>query len=507
MANEPDDWYYPRPEIAQGYLRAFNPGPAEALTLFAERRSGKTTFLRHDLSPEAIKAGLQPVLIDLWATRSDPGKSLADGLETAARQLANPEHKGRFAKLLNTDVTNIGAAGFSIGLGSEKVVPPLQDNIGRIGFWTDQMVAASKRPILLMVDEVQAIAKAPNSIDVSSALRSALQKHGRKTIQPIFTGSSRDELDRIFAQSNAAFFRYGSQPDFPMPDAKFVDFMAEKFKAAVPGSNLDRGELLTAFEKFDHRPGPFRDMMTSLVNREPRDIKKEMQVQLGELYVYALAAANIDKLTPLDHAILEQLAVGGSPYTAAGGEYLSQRAGQGQTINNRYIRDSLDKMRELQLVRKEDRGSYLIEDRDVGKLIAEQIEAMPVHLRPRALPTSRALPQLPAPASEQSSVLPLHDREIARAEATNHARPNDQVFVSKASSLTSGEVIGYTDNFLLQRSGNNTLVAHPRISFEKLPAIGDKVTIRQHASRENAAELKAQVVPMKEKTKGKGIER
>src|ERR1700730_7277822 len=68
----PDPWHYPRSELARTFLRRFDPGPAEALTLFAQRRSGKTAFLKNDLATIGIEAKLQPVYIDLWAHLDDP---------------------------------------------------------------------------------------------------------------------------------------------------------------------------------------------------------------------------------------------------------------------------------------------------------------------------------------------------------------------------------------------------------------------------------------------------
>lgn len=86
-------WHYHRPELAERYLRRFDPGPAEALTLFAERRSGKTAFLQNHLGVVALDQKLQPVYIDLMSNRADPGRAIADGLEAAARRVKDPRYK------------------------------------------------------------------------------------------------------------------------------------------------------------------------------------------------------------------------------------------------------------------------------------------------------------------------------------------------------------------------------------------------------------------------------
>ncbi len=93
MALNRDPWHYPRPELANTFLRRFDPGPAEALTLFAQRRSGKTAFLKNDLAAAALATKLQPVYIDLWAHMDDPSLAIADGFEAAARTLQDPKYK------------------------------------------------------------------------------------------------------------------------------------------------------------------------------------------------------------------------------------------------------------------------------------------------------------------------------------------------------------------------------------------------------------------------------
>jgi len=52
-----DPWHFPRPDLAQSYLRSFDLGLTSARRLFARRRMGKSEFLKHDLLPAAMHDG------------------------------------------------------------------------------------------------------------------------------------------------------------------------------------------------------------------------------------------------------------------------------------------------------------------------------------------------------------------------------------------------------------------------------------------------------------------
>jgi hypothetical protein len=48
-----DPWHYPRPKLAEKYLKVFDIGLIAAQGLFAKRRMGKSEFLEKDLLPAA----------------------------------------------------------------------------------------------------------------------------------------------------------------------------------------------------------------------------------------------------------------------------------------------------------------------------------------------------------------------------------------------------------------------------------------------------------------------
>lgn len=404
MTIHQDAWHYPRRELAEDFLRRFDPGPAEALTLFAERRSGKTAFLKNDLSIEAIAQELQPVYIDLWANRGEPGRAIADGLEAAARTLKDPKYKyGSILGRFDQQITSIGAFGASIGMKTREDAPAPTDTLSRISFWADQMVANTKRPVVLMIDEIQTLAggQSEQAVNVASALRAALQKHGRLAIRPVFTGSSRDGLQRLFNQSNAAFYNYGSSPKFPSPDDGIAQFMRVRMRQSS-GIDVPTTKLLAAFNQLDRRPGPFRAMVAAMDNEDRDDIETFVQRQLGEMQAQAWAREDMAGLRPLDKIVLEVIRAQLPLFGAETAQYISERLGLDESaprVNPKSINDSISKMRAAYLVTRVGRGQYLIEDREIADLVNERL---PPELKGVA----------PALAGNETTVLP------ARAGAT-----------------------------------------------------------------------------------------
>ena len=60
------NWYFPRPELAQRILTLLMDGPGDPLALVGERRIGKTSLLLYELMPLADSHGLLPVYVDVY---------------------------------------------------------------------------------------------------------------------------------------------------------------------------------------------------------------------------------------------------------------------------------------------------------------------------------------------------------------------------------------------------------------------------------------------------------
>lgn len=79
-------WHCHRAKLAGSYLALLGSGLVVSTSIFAPRRTGKTVFLRQDLTPAAVSASCHVAYADLWQTRLNPGMALIRALEEGCRR-------------------------------------------------------------------------------------------------------------------------------------------------------------------------------------------------------------------------------------------------------------------------------------------------------------------------------------------------------------------------------------------------------------------------------------
>ena len=148
MAKDP--WHYPRTALADQYLKTLGIGLSKSLVLFAQRRTGKTEFLRKDLLPAAEMAGYTTIYVSLWESREDPKSVLLDAIRKAAegegiipgiwRRLGQPGSKG------------VGANAGTVGAQAswEQGTAEASDHMLDLRQWMNTL-AQKKNPTLLLV--------------------------------------------------------------------------------------------------------------------------------------------------------------------------------------------------------------------------------------------------------------------------------------------------------------------------------------------------------------------
>jgi hypothetical protein len=258
-------WHCPRPDLAKSYLRLLGSGLVVSTTIFAPRRTGKTVFLRQDLTPAALKAGYAVAYADLWQTRDNPGVALIRSLEEAL----SPKTVGqRVMSRLKTPVNKLKAGGSVAGAGAEielELADP-RKNATEMALRLDELVAeaVANKPLLLLVDEAQELARNAANELVAAALRSTITRH-RDRLRVVFTGSSRSRLAHVFLDADAPLYSVGATvQDFPLLGRELPEFVAEKFEAAS-GRRLDVAEAWAEFQAFDHRPEPFLQAIVAML--------------------------------------------------------------------------------------------------------------------------------------------------------------------------------------------------------------------------------------------------
>ena len=217
-----DPWHFGRPDLARRTLTLLANGPARALTLFAPRRTGKTEFLMKDLGPLAETEGHRAIYVSFWQEPLAPLAALLHALETDLKRGGIGERllrTGRaLAPKLKLSMPMVGQA--EVDLSTLAGKPPsdlllhLDDLLGR--------VSTGIKPTILMLDEVQELARSQDNEALVAALRTSLDKRSDH-LRTVFTGSSREGLASMFAARQAPFFHFATPIDLPPLGEPFVN--------------------------------------------------------------------------------------------------------------------------------------------------------------------------------------------------------------------------------------------------------------------------------------------
>ncbi len=248
-----DPLYFPRQKLAMIMLESLKEGITHAFTLFAPRRMGKTQFLLNDIAPAAQEMGFN---VFYFSFMDDNGDTIAERFQTALYRFAKEASHAKSAKTFIGSLSKIEILG--VGIEREPVaetIPPISDVIG--------VIAAAARPTVLLLDEVQELARVKHTEGLIRALRTGLDvNQGR--IKTIFTGSSTNGLRAMFNNSKAPFFHFAHALDFPLLGKDFTDFLADIYEQRT-GKVLDKEDFYQIFEQFNHTPLYMRAMTQDMI--------------------------------------------------------------------------------------------------------------------------------------------------------------------------------------------------------------------------------------------------
>jgi hypothetical protein len=271
-------WHCPRPALARSYLKLLSAGPVVSTSIFAPRRTGKTVFLLQDLTPAARKAGYVVAYADLWQIRLNPGMALIRGLEEALEPKTLAQKALRRLHAPVKKVTAKGGVGeiageLEIELGDRKDATNLALRIEEL---VSRLVL--KKPLLLLVDEAQELARNRENELVATALRTTLTKY-RDKMRVVFTGSSRTQLAHVFSNTDAPLYAVGATiHDFPLLGRELVEFVAEKFKDATQRT-LDVAKGWKAFQDFKQQPEPFLSAVVAMLMEPSLTIERACAIE------------------------------------------------------------------------------------------------------------------------------------------------------------------------------------------------------------------------------------
>lgn len=366
---------YPRPQLATEITRnlrgdSFFGDDHNGIFLAAPRRTGKTTFLRHDLTPALEADGVVVVYVDLWAdTSRDPAglieHAISEGMDEHRSQIK------RFAESIGLQKMSLaGWIAFDVDASNDVGGKNLT-----IAEALRLLADACEAPVCLIVDEAQQALTSDEGEALMASLKSArdqLNDPDRTRLMLVMSGSDRDKLLRL-TNSNAAPF-YGSQiQTMPYLGNDFVEHCAALIEHHYAGyAPVDRKKLNEAFKAFGYRPQFFMQALgNALSPLTVRDGSLEEGVEQEAIEQMRADRASMTSvylgLSDLQQAVLWRMLERQQhfkPYDREALSFYEKVLPSGTTITPNRVQTAIESMRKLSpsLVWKSARGEYAVED-------------------------------------------------------------------------------------------------------------------------------------------------
>lgn len=354
------NWHYPRQDLTQRVMSAFDKGVSDTLTLFAPRRMGKTEFVRYDLIPEAAKRGYVPVYVSFWDNRDDPASALLLAIKTALAE--GNWWKRATGRLSNAQVSfKTNAAGeFETSLAITEAQPIAPDSVtlADLRKHFTELLKNNDR-VLLCLDEAQHLATSSAFESLVFFLRTILDEN-REQIRVMYTGSSRDGFRKLFSKRKAALFQSSSQIDLPDLGAGFIEHMRSCYQQAS-GRDFTFTEGQRAFNLLNHVPREFRSVIERMILTGAEDILNEAALAYDQQEEDSSYPMIWQSLKGIDQALLLWIAYGhASLYQDACKGYLADRLGV-DLVETHTVQNAINRLRgeHLSLV---SHGTYEFED-------------------------------------------------------------------------------------------------------------------------------------------------
>ncbi|MBK4735529.1 ATP-binding protein [Noviherbaspirillum pedocola] len=303
-----DLWHFARPELAEGYLNAFDLKLSSARGFFAPRRMGKTEFLLQDLLPAAQKRGYIVAYTNLWDNRASPEAALvaalfdALGLRSAQALSARPD---RPAQRGNADAKTPGTLEAKVATCDGKE-PTLQEAIRKLD--------EQRKTFLLVIDEAQVLARTAHS-DFVHALRAALDIR-KARVKVIFTGSSGTALRAMFARPSEPFYHWAALEPLPPLGGGFVDFTV-KLMNSMARKPMTAKQGRRAFTELNDTPEFFRRFIERYMLHQVLGPDSALRYTKASVFSDEHLHEAWSDMNPADQAVLTLIARGDSDLHSA----------------------------------------------------------------------------------------------------------------------------------------------------------------------------------------------
>jgi hypothetical protein len=206
----------PRAKLADKIITIFDSGLSSSISFSDPRIQQKTQFLLNEI-PVAAGKKYFIVYTSLWKNLNNHVKGLIEDLQQSLESLSsNPViimkrlfKDKRIEQKATTDVvTN------KIKIATNPVQASAEE-LNEVSSLIQKISKKSKRPVILMIDEIQHLATASEFWPIASALRTVLDRMNGE-VKSIFTGSSKSHMQLLTKNKESQFYNVSSEVEFPL---------------------------------------------------------------------------------------------------------------------------------------------------------------------------------------------------------------------------------------------------------------------------------------------------
>ncbi|KLT71964.1 selenocysteine synthase, partial [Neisseria arctica] len=249
-------------------------------------------FLLKDIAPTAERMGFN---VFYFSFMDDTGANVAADFQTALYHFAQSIRTGSGIKSFLGSLNKIDIMGIGIGRENKaETLPKISDIITSI--------AHDNAPTLLLLDEVQELARIKDTSGLIRSLRTGLDINQNR-VKTIFTGSSTNGLKAMFNNSKAPFFHFAHALDFPLLGKEFTDFLADVYQKRT-GKQADKAAFYTMFKRLNHTPMYMRAVVQDMIITPELSLEEAASSRLQQLNEQHAEKGIWAELKPIEQAIL-----------------------------------------------------------------------------------------------------------------------------------------------------------------------------------------------------------
>jgi uncharacterized protein len=306
----------------------------------------------------------------VWLHKTAPLDAINHALEEALDDALVPQ--GAAGKAAKTPVKKLGGFGASIEFGDEpkRRELPAQPEL-RFDALVARLAAHTGKRVLLMLDEIQTLADAPNGVAIIATLRAVLQKRKRE-VAAVFTGSSQDALASLVVASGGPMYQFAQLLDFPALDDSYLMLLANHFAKVHKGKKLNLDDLRRVFAHIGHKPALMKDLVKSMSAEGITDVDLALKRFVADERQVVGWRALLAAMSPLEKALLGLIAQGRPPLGKETLAALPSNDGANPTIAK--VRVAIERLRRTGLLDKSAHGGYYIED----SLFEDYVKTLPL---------------------------------------------------------------------------------------------------------------------------------